>query len=98
MVPVLDRELVCDSCVVPRLTCDSQVPGFAGYKIITLVGPYVLPSLFRRSTSPVAAQAGVAAPVNGAPREDGELSKRQAKLKARAEKGDKRIRTVERRQ
>ncbi len=82
----------------PSRRFDLQVPGFAGYKVITLVGPYVFPSLFRRSAGPIAVPADNQRAGKGVSSDDGEMSKRQAKLKARAERGDKRVRGVERRQ
>jgi len=86
------------SNIGPYLT-HLQVPGFGVYKLVMTFKPIlamVLPSIFGPSQTgangavPAAAgaQAGAAAPADGE-------SKRQAKLRARMEKGDKRVQSVQ---
>ncbi|KAI9638019.1 uncharacterized protein MKK02DRAFT_42403 [Dioszegia hungarica] len=68
------------------------IPAFGGYKLFTFARPFLgmfLPGLFGPKSASGAPAAGPAAP------EEQSESKRQAKLRARAEKGDKRIQQQE---
>jgi hypothetical protein len=72
---------------------DGQIPGFGLYKLFNLVRPVLgmfLPSLF----GPRAPRAEGGAGEQQQPEEKGE-SRKQAKLRARMEKGDKRVQQVQ---
>jgi len=72
---------------------NGQIPGFGLYKLFNLVRPFLgmfLPSLFGPKRPQ---EAGAAAgPEQGEEKE----SRKQAKLRARMEKGDKRVQQVQR--
>lgn len=65
-----------------------KIPAFAGYKIVSLVGPHIM----QRFSGP-----GSAATPTSAHSSNGKenLSKRQQKLQARYEKGDKRYQAIQ---
>ena len=70
-----------------------QIPGFGLYKLFNLVRPLLgmfLPSLFGPKAPRDANGTANANATTGEPEEKGE-SRRQAKLRARMEKGDKRV-------
>jgi hypothetical protein len=70
-----------------------QIPGFGLYKLFNVVRPFLgmfLPSLFGPKQ-----QQGAPGQVPDQPEEKAE-SRKQAKLRARMEKGDKRIQQVQR--
>lgn len=76
---------------------NGQIPGFGLYKLFNLVRPFLgmfLPSLFGpKRTQEAGVGAGAAAgPGQGEEKE----SRKQAKLRARMEKGDKRVQQVQR--
>jgi hypothetical protein len=71
----------------------SQIPGFGLYKLFNVIRPFLgmfLPSLFGPKQ-----QQGAAGQAPDQPEEKAE-SRKQAKLRARMEKGDKRIQQVQR--
>lgn len=75
-----------------------QIPAFGLYKLYILALPLLrmfLPGIFG-SKVPSDPDAPAAAAAGGADGEQGE-SKRQAKLRARMEKGDKRVQQVQQR-
>ncbi|OCF44211.1 hypothetical protein I317_02005 [Kwoniella heveanensis CBS 569] len=72
------------------------VPGFGAYKLFSTIRPILgmfLPGLFGPKAPRDPTQAGAQAPAGAGAGVDGEKgeSKRQAKLRARMEKGDKRV-------
>jgi hypothetical protein len=83
---------------IPQLTLERffvrQVPGFGLYKLYSLAAPFIFGRGSPKSTGAGQAQTGGrdAAAAEG----DEGISKRQAKLKARAERGDKRVKSMER--
>lgn len=71
------------------------VPGIAAFKLFGVAQPFLsmfLPGLFGPKTAPVPVEAGGPVPDAGEPGE----SRKQAKLRARMEKGDKRVQQVQR--
>ena len=84
--------------ILPSLNnTNGQIPGFGLYKLFNLVRPFLgmfLPSLFgpKRPQEAGAGAGAAAGPGQGEEKE----SRKQAKLRARMEKGDKRVQQVQR--
>jgi hypothetical protein len=86
--------------MLSECTADScQIPAFGLYKLYTIAAPFLamfLPGIFGpRAPRDPSAPAGQGAAGGAAEKEPGE-SRKQQKLRARMEKGDKRIQQVER--